>query len=957
MRIRFFRWLAVLAATGVAVVSVRATVLALASGSSATTVQLVSPTAAVPTADGGFLLTDEQRCTVSKVSSNGTIIPVAGNGTCGESGDNGPATAAELSYPTDAVPTSDGGFLIAEGGPPMNAPFFPGPVPSGGGRIRAVSPSGTISTVAGDGTLGDTGDNGPATSAEIDATSVVPFNPPGAAVQTPGSGFLIADYFDCVVRRVDGSGTITTVAGGTNGCSALPLLGFNGVSCTPSTTFCVAVGDNTPDNPAPQNVFASADPGGASPSWTPANVDNQGVPDSVSCPSSSLCVGVDETGNVVTSTNPGAATPNWTLENIDGSTMLDGVSCPSSSLCVAVDAKGNVLTSTDPGAAPPTWTPTDANGSTPLDGVSCASSSLCVAVGYSGSVVTSTDPGAPTPTWTPLTVSGGGILLGVSCPSSSLCAAVGGSGNVVTSSDPSAATPTWTLMNVDGSTGLTSVSCSSSSLCVATDFAGNVLTSVDPGAATPAWTLRNIDGSTALDGVSCPSASLCVAVEGEPGRVLASTDPGAATPTWTANNLAAGDGGPATSAYEESGYGPISAVPTADGGFLISEGSSVRKVSAAGTITTVAGDGCCSPDGGPATSAALGLATSAVPTPDGGFLISDYGDNVVRKVSPSGTISTVAGNGQTGIGGNGGSATSSPLTAPSAAVPLAGGGFLIGSYSGTSDNYAVVRDVSASGTISTVAGMKRPHFTLEVSEGGTGAGGVSSSPSGIACPHVCKVAFPGGTSVTLSAKPAKGSVFSGWRGSGCSGIRTCVVAMTQARSVTATFSTLAPVCAFVRPSGAVHVTTQTVNGRRQSTGSLALSLRCSRAGSVRVGGVVRESRPAVKSFAIAARTMSVRAGHLTPLTLPLPSAAVTALTRGARESAVLTMLASDPKGSRSTATRLVLSVSHQAAADRGARPDGGRSSGAALVAEIPAISQAAGRVERELWVLGRRPAW
>ncbi len=72
---------------------------------------------------------------------------------------------------------------------------------------------------------------------------------------------------------------------------------------------------------------------------------------------------------------------------------------------------------------------------------------------------------------------------------------------------------------------------------------------------------------------------------------------------------------------------------------------------------------------------------------------------------------------------------------------------------------------------------------------GTGSGTVTSSPAGISCGTTCKSSFNYGTKVTLTATPAAGSHFAGWSGS-CTGARTCTVTMTQARSVTATFTLL-----------------------------------------------------------------------------------------------------------------------------------------------------------------------
>ncbi len=77
-------------------------------------------------------------------------------------------------------------------------------------------------------------------------------------------------------------------------------------------------------------------------------------------------------------------------------------------------------------------------------------------------------------------------------------------------------------------------------------------------------------------------------------------------------------------------------------------------------------------------------------------------------------------------------------------------------------------------------------FTLSVVKAGSGSGTVSSAPAGINCGTDCSEAFTSGTSVTLTAAPAAGSTFAGWSGA-CTGTGSCVVSMTQARSVTATF--------------------------------------------------------------------------------------------------------------------------------------------------------------------------
>ena len=64
----------------------------------------------------------------------------------------------------------------------------------------------------------------------------------------------------------------------------------------------------------------------------------------VRCPTTSLCVALDDAGDILTSRNPGAAVPVWKRAHVDRG--LSAIACPSASLCVAVDSRGNALTST-----------------------------------------------------------------------------------------------------------------------------------------------------------------------------------------------------------------------------------------------------------------------------------------------------------------------------------------------------------------------------------------------------------------------------------------------------------------------------------------------------------------------------------------------------------------------------------------------------------------------------------
>src|SRR3954447_22856043 len=129
-------------------------------------------------------------------AATGFISTIAGTGTGGFSGDGGAATAAQLSGPEAVRPLPGGGYFIND---------------QGNHRIRKVDANGVITTVAGSSARGFGGDGGPATAAKLDT--------PEDAVPLPNNGgFLIADSNNHRIRKVDANGVITTVVGtGTSG--------------------------------------------------------------------------------------------------------------------------------------------------------------------------------------------------------------------------------------------------------------------------------------------------------------------------------------------------------------------------------------------------------------------------------------------------------------------------------------------------------------------------------------------------------------------------------------------------------------------------------------------------------------------------------------------------------------------------------------------------------------------
>jgi len=155
-----------------------------------------APSGVALDASGNLFIADVDNGCIRKVDNNGIITTVAGGGHYGL-GDGGAATSASLIGPSGVAVDASGNLFIAD---------------RWNYRIREVDPDGIITTVAGNGSYGYSGDGGQATSASL-------AGPSGVAVDASGNLF-IADTYNNVIRKVDNNGIITTVAGnGINGYS------------------------------------------------------------------------------------------------------------------------------------------------------------------------------------------------------------------------------------------------------------------------------------------------------------------------------------------------------------------------------------------------------------------------------------------------------------------------------------------------------------------------------------------------------------------------------------------------------------------------------------------------------------------------------------------------------------------------------------------------------------------
>ena len=124
------------------------------------------------------------------INSKGIITTYAGNGATSSAGDNGPATSASLSYPRGLGLDNNGNLYIADY---LN------------NKVRMVNSAGIITTFAGSGIAGTSGDGGAAVSAQMG-------NPNGVSADTSGNVYIL-DYTYSKIRLVNSAGIITTFAG------------------------------------------------------------------------------------------------------------------------------------------------------------------------------------------------------------------------------------------------------------------------------------------------------------------------------------------------------------------------------------------------------------------------------------------------------------------------------------------------------------------------------------------------------------------------------------------------------------------------------------------------------------------------------------------------------------------------------------------------------------------------
>jgi sugar lactone lactonase YvrE len=800
-------------------------------GGPATTAYLNYPFGVAVDGAGNVFFTDYAFNRIRKVTAaTGIITTVAGNGVLGFEGDGGPATSARVNGPRGIAVDAAGNLFIAD---------------TNNSRVRKVAAGiGIITTVAGTGALGFSGDGGPATSALLNL-------PSGVAVDAAGN-LLIADSSNSRLRMVAaGTGIITTVAGSVYGfggdggpaVNAFLSLPYGVAIDTAGNLFIADYGDN-------RVRMITAATGVIT---TVAGNGNAGFAgDGGSAVSAGLCsptgVAIHPAGHVLIAD----FCSNRVRQVTAGTGIISTVALFHNPTGVAVDASGNLLiveaalsrvrrVAADTGIV--TLFAGNDNSDFAGDGGPATSARLSRMQGVA--------------------VDTAGNLFIADTQNLRVRKVAAGTGIITTRAGNGVAA-------FDGDGGpATGASLSDRATGLAVDSMGNLFI-----ADTNNERIRRVDAGIGIITTYAGTGVAGFGGDGGPATSAKLFGPSSLA-VDAADNLFIGDAGNKRIRRVDAATGIITtiignvfvdglAVDAAGNVFIADAGlHRIQKLAAGnGSLTIIAGHSGVSGfagDGGPATDALLACPAGLAVDAAGNLFIVDECNIRIRMIAAgSGIITTVAGSNNSGSGGDGGPATAAQLSDPTGVAVAATGDLFIADSGNNHRVRAVALHVTApppvivSGptnpTAATVASLAfastEPgvvHFScqldtagfspcssprsygslasgghsfqvtatdqfgdtsapttytwtvtglvaLTVVRQGTGSGSVVSAPAGIACGATCSASYEAGTIVTLTATPEAGSVFTGWNGGGCGGSGVCVVGMTGATLVMANFS-------------------------------------------------------------------------------------------------------------------------------------------------------------------------
>ena len=624
---------------------------------------------------GNLYIADTDNNRIRKVDTAGNISTVAGTGTRGFGGDGGPATAALLNWPTGVAVDGSGNLYIVSGS-----------------RIRKVDTAGNISTVAGDGTHSFGGDGAAATDAQLNG-------PIDVAVDASGN-LYIADLRNNRIRKVDTAGNISTVAGiGAPGFSgdgaaatAAQLNGPIDVAVDASGNLYIADLRNNRirkvDTAGNISTVAGNGTRGFSGDGAAATAAQLNWPTGVAVDGSGNLYIASRNNRRIRKVDASSGNISTVAGNGTWGHSGDGAAATAAQLVpaeVAVDGSGNLyiadadnhrIRKVDSSGN----ISTVAGGGTDVKAIAAQLNwPTGVAVDGSGNLYIADQ-------WNHRIRK---------VDSSGNISTVAGNGTGGFSGDGAAATAAQlafpTDVEVDGSGNLY-IADSQNHRIRKVDTAG-VITTV-AGSGTAVYTTGSLRGGYSGDGAAATAAQLTapsgVAVDGAGNLYIADSGNGrirkvdsAGVITTVAGNGTHGFSGDGGAAIAAQLFLPIRVAVDGAGNLYIADSGNgrIRKVDSSGVITTVAGNGTggFSGDGGAAVAARLSSPEGVALDGSGNLYIADKGNGRIRKVDAStGNISTVAGGGSWSPGlGDGGAATAASLSNPrDVGVALDGSGNL-----------------------------------------------------------------------------------------------------------------------------------------------------------------------------------------------------------------------------------------------------------------------------------------
>ncbi|MBI1765195.1 MAG: hypothetical protein HYR56_27600 [Acidobacteria bacterium] len=638
---------------------------------------------------GNFYFGDFNLARVRKVSASGLISTLAGTGVAGFAGDGGKATDAQVAQPRGAIADRNGNVYVLD---------------SGNQRIRFVTAAtGVITTVAGNGATGFSGDNGPATQASFN------FGGLGAVALDANGNLLIADSSNNRIRRlaVD-TGIVTTIVGtGTAGFS----------------------GDNGPATAAllrsPQSLYFDKDG-----NLFFADNGNFRIRKVATDGTITTVVGTGVSGIA----GDGGPALTATIGSVFGIALDAGnnlyLSDTTNNRVRRVNAADGVINLVAGGGA---------TGFTP-DGAAAIGASLSLArhlgVDPQGFLyiaeannfrIRKLINGVPNDT-TPPTLAITNPVTGptYTAPNAalSLSGTASDNGSVVAvrwsndrgGSGAAAGTTNWLITGIGLQPGLNNLT------VTAWDVSGNTASAQLAVTYTPAQVVVTVAGTGVINntGDDGPGTAATlfqprgVAVDSKGNVLVADTQnrrvrriaPNGVITAFAGTGLigSSGDGGPATEATLN--FPNVVIVDKADNAYICDQLTHrIRKVAPDGKISTIAGTGegfgGFGGDGGLATQAVMNNPVGLALDNAGNLFVADRSNYRIRRIDArTGVITTVAGNGQLGGAGDGGPATQAELNLPSGVAVDAAGNV----YISDTNNQRIRRVSAADGRISTIAG-------------------------------------------------------------------------------------------------------------------------------------------------------------------------------------------------------------------------------------------------------------